>query len=70
MKVTACLLAAIALLCDSTTARKSYLVKEEHKGIIPKVRATDYPFEKIYENVDDSFLVYYQGALAAAWEWD
>jgi len=70
MKATACLLAAIALLCDSIAARKSYLVKEEHKGMIPNVGATSYPYEKFYENFDDSLFVYYQAKLAAAWEWN
>lgn len=60
MKVVACLLATIALLCSTVNARKSYIVKEEHKGMIPQVRITSiYPYKKIYENFDDSWYVYY-----------
>lgn len=70
MKVTACAFVLLALLSQITSARKSYLVKEEHKNKIPKIRATDYPFEEVYANFDDDFTVYYQGAMSIGWEFD
>jgi hypothetical protein len=70
MKVTKCLVAAIAVLSGCVSARKTYLVKEAHRGMVPKVRATTYPSEMVYENFDDSLIMYYQGKSAAAWEWN
>ena len=43
MKSVLKLVSAATILCSLATARKSYLVKEEHAGRIPKIRATDYP---------------------------
>lgn len=70
MKVTAYAIVALALLSLTARARKSYLVKEEHQNKIPKVRATDYPYEEVYKNFDDDFTVYYQGAMSVGWEFD
>ena len=70
MKVTKCLMAVMAVLSGCAEARKSYQVKEAHKGMVPKVRATTYPFQDVYENFDDKVTVYYQGKMAAAWVWD
>jgi len=68
MKVTTCILAAFALLSSTTLARKSYLIKLAHKDQIPVVRATT-PEYIVFENTDDDFIIKYQGALAAGWEW-
>ena len=70
MKNANILLAFAALLFSSVMARKSYLVKEEHRGRIPKIRATTYPQEIVYQNFDDDITVFYQAKTAAAWEWD
>ena len=64
------LLVTLALIVGTTFGRKTYLVKEEHKGRIPKVRNTNYPSYTYYENFDDEITIYYQAAIAAAWEWD
>lgn len=68
MKVTTCLLAALALLSTSTLARKSYLIKLAHKDQIPVVRQST-PQYVVFENNDDDFIINYQGALKAGWEW-
>lgn len=70
MKNANILLAVAALLFSSVMARKSYLVKEEHRGRIPKIRATTYPQEIVYQNFDDDITLFYQAKTAAAWEWD
>ncbi len=64
------LFVTIALLLSGALARKTYLVKEAHKGSIPHVRATNYPSQTLYKNFDDEITIYYQAKLAAAWEWD
>ena len=64
------LIATITLLFSTVMARKSYLVKEEHSGRIPQIRATAYPKEEVYKNDDDDITIYYQAKVAAAWEWD
>ena len=64
------LLVTLALIVGTTFGRKTYLVKEEHKGRIPRVRNTNYPSYTYYENFDDEITIYYQAAIAAAWEWD
>ena len=68
MKVTTCILAAFALLNGTSLARKSYLIKLAHKDQIPMVKAGT-PEYVIFENTDDDFIINYNGALAAAWDW-
>ena len=70
MKFSAILSTVCLLLAGESAARKSCLVKSEHRGKIPSVGATDYPEQKIFENYDDSFIVYYQAKVEIGWEWD
>ena len=58
MKVTNCMLAVLAFLSSTTFARKSYLIKLEHKDKIPVVRATT-PEYVVFENNDDDFVIKY-----------
>ena len=68
MRVTTCMLAALALLSTTAFARKSYLIKLAHKDQIPQVRAST-PEYTVFENNDDSFIIKYQGSMKAGWEW-
>jgi len=61
-------LVLMAFLSSTALARKSYLVKLEHKDKTPHLRQT-YPEYVVFENNDDSFKIQYQGAVAAGWEW-
>ncbi len=70
MKYNILLAAITTLLLSTTMARKSYLVKEEHKGRVPQIRATTYPKEVVYKNDDDDVTIYYQAKVSTAWEWD
>ena len=69
MKAVAGVLAVLALMSGTTLGRKTYMVKEAHARRIPKVRATTYPKEILYENNDDDVIVYYQAKMTAGWEW-
>lgn len=53
------MLAMLVLLAGTAMARKSYLVKEAHRGGVPKLRATERPSHIFYENNDDHVTVYY-----------
>ena len=63
------MLATLVLLVGTVMARKSYLVKEAHRGGVPKLRSTDRPHHIFHENNDDHVTVYYQGQSKAGWEW-
>jgi len=63
------MLAMLVLLAGTAMARKSYLVKESHRGGVPKLRATERPKYTFLENSDDFVTVYYQGQSKAGWEW-
>ena len=49
-------LVLMAFLSSTALARKSYLVKLEHKDTTPHLRQT-YPEYVVFENNDDSFKI-------------
>jgi len=69
MKVTSCLLVAVlALLSSPVLARKSYLIKLDHKDRIPKLKASVAELV-LYKDFDDDITLKYSGGADVGWEW-
>lgn len=72
LKTSVSLLLSFILLSLTVSARKTYLVKSEHAGRVPRTRqttTTKRPYYTFFSNDDDFVALEYEATLKLGWEW-